>query len=81
MGAFDDESDEAKKQRLYTRIAKSNIYSLEIRDKDWASLPEAVKEEYGEQLFVLRDLWAKYPEEIAARREILDRMPRYRPAL
>lgn len=79
--AMYDESDEAKKQRLFARIAKSNISSLKIRNEDWKSLPEAVRREYGEQISVLRNLWASYPEAATMQEEILLRLPRYRPAL
>lgn len=43
--ALYNESDQAKKQRLFTRIAKSNIYSLKLQDENWKTVPEDVSSE------------------------------------
>lgn len=75
------DGEEAKKQRLYSRIAKSNIYSLKLESNSWNLIPREVQDEFKDSVSTLNDVWTKYPHEAKIRSEILERLPRYRPAL
>ncbi|KAE9983145.1 hypothetical protein EG328_010229 [Venturia inaequalis] len=75
------DGEEAKKQRLYSRIAKSNIYSLKLEPNSWNLIPREVQDEFKDSVSTLNDVWTKYPHEAKIRSEILERLPRYRPAL
>jgi hypothetical protein len=76
-----DQTDETKKQRLGTRMAKSYINLLHLNEECPALVSDGERREYQACLEALGDVWEKYPDGSKLRRQILDRIPRYRPRL
>lgn len=52
------DGEEAKKQRLQSRIAKSNLYSLRLGPKSWNEIPMEVKHEFKDAISTLNDVWS-----------------------
>lgn len=82
LSLYSDEPDESpKKQKLYTRMVRCHLHSLSPeKAADVTSM--LVDEESGKSLRSaaeeMQKLWSNMPKEATLRKQIIDRLPRYK---
>lgn len=76
--------DSAKKQKLYTRMAKCHLHNLALQDAENAAAKlgsDGQSRALRSSIKELQTLWNMEPEEGTFRKHILDRFPRYKGVL
>jgi hypothetical protein len=74
--------DSAKKDKLYSRMAKSFLHLSDLKAAEGAISSissEQLRADLGQSVESIKSAWVEAPEESVLRRQVLDQIPYYRP--